>query len=429
MSSDHAEGCCGSPGLFSGENEMVSRYGSQTPRQQSLNPRDGTANADTCARRAHYCDVLVERGLGLAVRRPCSLWRCKRCCDGRNSFGRCSPAATEIDFGLRHAFHPARLSYWMVPHPTGLLPNGITPHGVRPRGKHGGDHRSHPYARLSDPATRAHASSMGEARVREPVRQRGRRADERGRLPRTRLPGVENDLVRGAKFANALSQKDGKQSCYELRGCKDISIGGLPYTSFVCDEVVPTGESVYSCNGYRYPTDAEWEYSARAGTKTPYYSGDVTVHSNTSDCILDPNLDKIGWYCWNSPQRLTHPVQQKAPNGWGLFDMLGNADELVGDPFFGRYQRSTVDPWQSFSTAQDNHSPVKRGGVIYDPHALCRSAWRSEGADYEKDYTVGLRLARTLAPDENWTPPKLPEPPDPPPIDSGADGPVDGSNE
>ena len=76
---------------------------------------------------------------------------------------------------------------------------------------------------------------------------------------------------------------------------------------------------------YRLPTEAEWEYAARAGTAGDTYAGNVT-----NSWGPDPVLDRIAWYDKNSGGR-THPVGGKVPNAWGLYDMLGNVSEWVQD--------------------------------------------------------------------------------------------------
>ena len=93
---------------------------------------------------------------------------------------------------------------------------------------------------------------------------------------------------------------------------------------------------------YRLPTEAEWEYAARAGTTTDTYAGNMTQPLGN-----DPVVDGIAWYYENSGLQ-THPVGQKSPNGFGLHDMLGNVWEWVGD-WYGAYPGGAVTdpsgPW------------------------------------------------------------------------------------
>jgi formylglycine-generating enzyme required for sulfatase activity len=125
------------------------------------------------------------------------------------------------------------------------------------------------------------------------------------------------------------------------------------------------------------PTEAEWEYACRAGTQTRYFFGD------------DPR--ELGQYAWvdeNSESR-THPVVQKTPNAWGLFDMLGNVSEWCAD-WYGDYADSPVrDPEGPLSAS----GRVFRGGSWYYSAATCRSADRDWGSPSFRSFILGFRLA------------------------------------
>lgn len=140
---------------------------------------------------------------------------------------------------------------------------------------------------------------------------------------------------------------------------------------------------------YSLPSDAQWEYAARAGTLTAFYNGAITY----TDCTLDPNLDAIGWYCGNSDST-THPVAKKEPNSWGLYDMSGNVFEWC-DGYYGLYPDGPLtDP--VFTTGTER---VFRGGSWKFGSGLARSAFRTEGSssDIGTDY-VGFRLSLPSSP-------------------------------
>jgi formylglycine-generating enzyme required for sulfatase activity len=109
----------------------------------------------------------------------------------------------------------------------------------------------------------------------------------------------------------------------------------------------------------RLPTEAEWEYACRAGTQTRFCSGDT-----------ETDLDRVGWYEGNS-EKTPHPVGQKAPNAWGLFDMHGNVSEWCLDSYWW-YEATVQDPlsWNV------NAKHVDRGGSWFCNAEVCRSADR-----------------------------------------------------
>jgi formylglycine-generating enzyme required for sulfatase activity len=137
---------------------------------------------------------------------------------------------------------------------------------------------------------------------------------------------------------------------------------------------------------YRLPTEAEWEYAARAGTTTAFYNGDIT---NTS--CDDPKLDAIGWYCGNADST-THPVGQKQPNAWGLFDMSGNVWEWVEDDWHSSYDGAPTDgsAWVDSPRASRR---VFRGGGWSSVARYCRSARRDGNGPTRRSNRGGFRLA------------------------------------
>jgi formylglycine-generating enzyme required for sulfatase activity len=130
-----------------------------------------------------------------------------------------------------------------------------------------------------------------------------------------------------------------------------------------------------SANGYRLPTEAEWECACRAGTTTPYSSGS--------------SVDSAGWYSSNS-RSTTHPVGTKQANAWGLYDMHGNVWEWCWD-WYGTYPSgSQTDPMGASSGA----SRVERGGGWYSNGQYLRSAYRRYGTPSNGYDYLGFRLLR-----------------------------------
>jgi len=138
-------------------------------------------------------------------------------------------------------------------------------------------------------------------------------------------------------------------------------------------------ELIEGANGYRLPTEAEWEYACRAGTTTAYSLGN------------DPSmLAKHAWFDENSG-RSTHPVATRRSNAWGLFDMHGNVLEWCWD-WYGKYPSGAVTDPQGPRSGTDR---VLRGGSWNNFSRLGRAAFRYHGVPDGRDLSYGFRVART----------------------------------
>ena len=126
---------------------------------------------------------------------------------------------------------------------------------------------------------------------------------------------------------------------------------------------------------YRLPTEAEWEYAAKAGSDSP---------------LLPDSLSFYAWFSENSAYT-THPVAQKKPNAWGVYDMQGNVYEWVQD-VYGPYPNEPVtDP----DGATDGNSFVLRGGSWTDAEREVRVTYRDYYAPNHKHNFFGFRLVKT----------------------------------
>ncbi|MEH0937955.1 formylglycine-generating enzyme family protein [Micromonospora psammae] len=150
------------------------------------------------------------------------------------------------------------------------------------------------------------------------------------------------------RFCNARSLREGLAPAYHLHDDGE----GVAWDA--------------SADGYRLPTEAEWEHACRAGTTGPRYGP----------------LDEIAWYRGNS-QELLHDVGGRRPNAWGLYDMLGNVWEWCWDVYdaevYGTYR-------------------VLRGGGWFDEHWSCRASVRRRSHPTFRIDDVGFRVARSPSP-------------------------------
>ncbi len=148
------------------------------------------------------------------------------------------------------------------------------------------------------------------------------------------------------KFCNLLSQKEDLQECYSINhNGKEVSLNTR-------------------ANGYRLPTEGEWEYACRAGNSDVRYG----------------EINNIAWYNKNS-ENTTHAIGEKDPNAWGLYDMIGNVWEwcwdIYDDEVYGQYR-------------------IFRGGGWNDPERGCLATNRRRSHPTFHIDDLGFRVARSL---------------------------------
>lgn len=185
-------------------------------------------------------------------------------------------------------------------------------------------------------------------------------------------------------FANLLSIQNGLVPCYYTDSAKNVVIGRdtNSLSSIYCD---------FTANGYRLPTEGEWEYFARAGTAIPFSIDEPDYNAgNSTACnvTLHPELAKVAIYCGTRSN--TRNVGSKLPNPWNLKDIHGNVSEWCWDTY-GEYPAGTVTDYQGTAPGNDR---VHRGGGFQSKPVGCRSANREHY--YSRDQHIGFRLVRTL---------------------------------
>jgi formylglycine-generating enzyme required for sulfatase activity len=177
-----------------------------------------------------------------------------------------------------------------------------------------------------------------------------------------KMPPVERvSWYDSIEFCNKKSEMEGLEKCYSGSG-----------DNIKCD---------FTKNGYRLPTEAEWEYAARGGNKSRGYK---YAGSN--------NIAEVAWYSSNSNHK-THPVGQKQPNELGIYDMSGNVWEWCNDRYDKNYYKNS--PRNNPQGPKSGNSYVLRGGSWNNYGYYCRVANRDRYSRNLSYYDIGFRFSRS----------------------------------
>ena len=173
-------------------------------------------------------------------------------------------------------------------------------------------------------------------------------------------------------FCNKLSEKCGYTPVYSVNGTTDVT--EWYYTPHKEYEIYNEVTQNTSANGFRLPTESEWEYAAKGGQNYTYAGSD--------------NIDEVAWH-WGNSGKTTHPVAQKKANGYGLYDMSGNVWEWCWDSSGSNRLYKRGGSWYY------SNYRYERGGSWYDSADKCAVSHRLYNNAYLRVSTVGFRVVRT----------------------------------
>ena len=185
-------------------------------------------------------------------------------------------------------------------------------------------------------------------------------------------------------FANRLSIKESLSPAYSIKGnTNPDSWGPAPAKN---NEKWDNVKIVKGSAGWRLPTEAQWEYAARAGTLAAFSNGATDWEDKAS-------IEDIGWFSFNSMNtHMTREVGSRQPNAWGLHDIHGNVNEWVWD-WYAKYPSPKQEQTNPKGPPSGSHR-VFRGGSWSNTAQVARSAYRLYDNPFGRYFYLGLRLAR-----------------------------------
>ena len=199
-------------------------------------------------------------------------------------------------------------------------------------------------------------------------------------------PAYNVSWYEALKYCNLRSSAEGLTPCYTIRGFTNPNNWGEVPNDYehparpIWDAAICN----FSANGYRLPTEAEWEYAARGATNDPDY-----LYSGSED------ISAVAWYHVEGDPIVgsSHPVGKKAPNGIGTHDMSGNVNEWCWDAYGRNYYEDS--PQNNPTGPEFINSRVSRGGNWLSEAVVCRVANRSFDNPNSGYFNHGFRLCRS----------------------------------